>query len=36
MNKSRKMRLAGHLALMGEKTNAYMVLVEKPKGKRPL
>jgi hypothetical protein len=26
----------GHVARMGEKRNAYGVLVEKPKGKRPL
>jgi hypothetical protein len=34
--KSRKMRWAGHVARMGEKRNAYRVLVGKPKGKRPL
>jgi len=27
---------AGHVARMGEKTGFYRVLVEKPKGKRPL
>jgi hypothetical protein len=32
MNKSRRMRLAGHVARMGEKRNAYRILV----GKRPL
>jgi hypothetical protein len=36
MIKSRKMRLAGHITCMGEKRNAYRVLVGKPKGKRPL
>jgi hypothetical protein len=30
------MRLAGHLAHVVEKRNAYSVLVEKPKGKRQL
>jgi hypothetical protein len=34
--KSRRMRWAGHVALMGEKRNAYRLLVGKPKGKRPL
>jgi hypothetical protein len=34
--KSRKMRLAGHVARMGEKGNAYRLLVGKPEGKRPL
>jgi hypothetical protein len=34
--KSRRMRLAGHVARMCEKRNAYRVLVEKPEGKRPL
>jgi hypothetical protein len=33
---SRRMRWAGHVALMGEKRNAYRLLVEKPEGKRPL
>jgi hypothetical protein len=32
--KSRKMRWAGHVARMGDKT--YMILVGKPEGKRPL
>jgi hypothetical protein len=36
MIKSRKMRWAGHVARMGEKTNAYRILVENPEGKRPL
>jgi hypothetical protein len=30
------MRWAGHAAPMGEKRNAYKVLVGKPEGKRPL
>jgi hypothetical protein len=34
--KSRRMRWAGHLARMGEKGNAYRLLVGKPEGKRPL
>jgi hypothetical protein len=34
--KSRRMRWAGHVARMGEKRNAYRLLVEKPEGKRPL
>jgi hypothetical protein len=34
--KSRRMRLAGHVARMGEKRNAYRALVGKPKGKTPL
>jgi hypothetical protein len=36
MIESRKMRLAGHIARMGEKRNAYRVLVGKPEGKKPL
>jgi hypothetical protein len=36
MIKSRGMRWAGHAARMGEKRNAYRILVEKPEGKRPL
>jgi hypothetical protein len=36
MIKSRRMRLAGHVALMGEKRNAYSLLVGKPEGKIPL
>jgi hypothetical protein len=36
MIKSRRMRLAGHVARMGKKSNAYRVLVRKPEGKRPL
>jgi hypothetical protein len=34
--KSRRMRLAGHVARMGEKRNAYRLLVGKPEGMRPL
>ena len=30
------MRLAGHVARMGDERGAYRVLVGKPKGKRPL
>jgi hypothetical protein len=32
--KSRRMRWAGHVARMGEKKNAYRILVGKPGGKR--
>ena len=34
--KLRKMRLVGHVAHMGEGKGAYIVLVEKPEGRRPL
>jgi hypothetical protein len=34
--KSRRMRWAGHVARMGEKRNAYRLLVGKPGGKTPL
>jgi hypothetical protein len=34
--KSRRMRWVVHVARMGEKRNAYRLLVEKPQGKRPL
>jgi hypothetical protein len=35
--KSRRMRLAGHVARMGEKRNVYRLLVVRnPEGKRPL
>jgi hypothetical protein len=34
--KSRRIRWTGHVARMGEKRNAYRLLVGKPKGKRPL
>jgi hypothetical protein len=36
MIKSRMMRLARHVARMGEERNAYRILVGKPEGKRPL
>jgi hypothetical protein len=36
MMKSRRMRWAGHVARMGEKRNAYRILVGKLEGKRPL
>jgi hypothetical protein len=34
--KSRRTRWAGHVARMGEKRNAYRILVGKTEGKRPL
>jgi hypothetical protein len=34
--KSRRTRWVGHVARMGDKRNAYMLLVGKPEGKRPL
>jgi hypothetical protein len=34
--KSMRMRMAGHVARMGEKRNAYRILVGKPEGKRPI
>jgi hypothetical protein len=34
--KSRRMRLAGHVAHVGEERNVYKVFVGKPEGKRPL
>jgi hypothetical protein len=36
MIKSRRMRWARHVARMGEKRNAYRLLVGKPEGTRPL
>jgi hypothetical protein len=36
MIKLKKMRWSGHVARMGEKRNAYMILVGKPEGKSPL
>jgi hypothetical protein len=36
MIKSRRMKWAGHVARMGEKRNACMILVGKPEGNRPL
>jgi hypothetical protein len=34
--KPRRMRWSGHVARIGEKRNAYRLLVRKPEGKRPL
>jgi hypothetical protein len=34
--KARRMRWPGHVARMGEKWNAYRLLVRKPEGRRPL
>jgi hypothetical protein len=34
--KRERERWAGHVARMGEKSNAYRILVRKPEGKRPL
>jgi hypothetical protein len=34
--KSRRMRWAGHVARMGEKRNAYRLLVGKPEAEKPL
>jgi hypothetical protein len=36
MLKSRMMRWTGHVARMGEKRNAYRILVGNSEGKRPL
>jgi hypothetical protein len=36
MSKSRRLRLAGHVARLGEKRNACGLLVGNPAGKRPL
>jgi hypothetical protein len=36
MIKSRRMRWAGHVALMGEKRNAYKIFVGKSEGKSSL
>jgi hypothetical protein len=33
---SRRLRWAGHVARMGERTDAYRALVGKPEGRRPL
>jgi hypothetical protein len=33
--KSRRIKLAGHIACMGERRGVYRVLVGKPEGKRP-
>jgi hypothetical protein len=34
--KARRMKWVGHVARMGEKRNAYRLLVGKPEGRRPL
>jgi hypothetical protein len=34
--KSRRMRCTGHVARIGDKMNAYRLLVGNPEGKRPL
>jgi hypothetical protein len=34
--KSRRMRWVGHVACMGEERKGYMVVMGKPKGKKPL
>jgi hypothetical protein len=34
--KARRMRLAGHVARMGEVRSAYNILVGRPEGRRPL
>jgi hypothetical protein len=34
--KSRRMRWAGHVTRMGEKRDAYRILVRRPEGRRPL
>jgi hypothetical protein len=36
MIKSSSMRWAGHVTRIGEKRNAYRILVGKPEGRRPL
>jgi hypothetical protein len=36
ITKSRRVRWVGQVARMGEKRNAYGILVGKPEGKRPL
>jgi hypothetical protein len=36
MIKSRRMRWVGHVARMGDKRNAYRILVGKPEGKKYL
>jgi hypothetical protein len=36
MVKSRRMRWAGHVALMGERKVVQRILVGKPEGQRPL
>jgi hypothetical protein len=34
--RSRRVKLAGHVALLGEERNAYRILVRMPERKRPL
>jgi hypothetical protein len=34
--KSRRVRRVGHVVRMGDRTDAYRVLVRRPEGKRPL
>jgi hypothetical protein len=36
VNKSRRLRWAGHVERMGERRGAYRALVGKPEGRRPL
>jgi hypothetical protein len=36
MIKSKTVKWAGHVSRLGEKRNAYRLLVRKPEGKRPL
>jgi hypothetical protein len=36
MIKSRRTSWAGHVSQMGEQSNVYRILVEKPEGKSPL
>jgi hypothetical protein len=36
MLKSRRIRWAGRVTCLGERRNAYRILIEKPEGKRPL
>jgi hypothetical protein len=36
MIKSRRIRWEGHVAVIGENSNASRILVRKPDGKRPL
>jgi hypothetical protein len=36
VNKSRRLRWAGHVARMGEGRGVYRILVESPEGRRPL
>jgi hypothetical protein len=35
VTKSRRMKWVGHVARMGERTDAYMILVGRPEGRRP-